>query len=75
MAGRDRAVGAVIGGIWGWSNWDVVLKYLNRVPAGIDDPIFGRDVSFYLFNLPMYDSAFWLFLTLSVIALVVATKR
>ncbi|MBK9052277.1 MAG: UPF0182 family protein [Chloroflexi bacterium] len=36
------------------SNWDQFLLYLNRVPYGISDPIFNRDVSFYLFELPVY---------------------
>jgi len=36
----------------GW--WEKVLLYLNRVPFGVKDPIFGRDVSFYVFALPFY---------------------
>ena len=36
------------------SNWEVFLRYVYRAPAGVDEPIFGRDVSFYLFELPVY---------------------
>ena len=36
--------------------WDEFLLYLNRVPFGTDDPIFGRDISFYLFELPVYEA-------------------
>jgi len=33
-------------------NWEKILLYLNRVPFGADDPIFGQDIGFYLFSLP-----------------------
>ena len=35
--------------------WDTLLSYLNRVPFNIADPIFGRDVGFYIFELPVYE--------------------
>jgi len=34
------------------SSWETVLKYLNSTSFNILDPIFGRDISFYLFSLP-----------------------
>ncbi|MGF6899031.1 UPF0182 family protein [Paraburkholderia sp. GAS348] len=34
------------------SNWDLVLRFLRQVPYGDRDPIFGQDISFYLFSLP-----------------------
>lgn len=36
-------------------NWLKFLYYINRVDAGYADPVFGRDVSFYLFTLPVYE--------------------
>ncbi|MBP8001414.1 MAG: UPF0182 family protein [Chloroflexi bacterium] len=36
------------------SNWDHFLLYLNRVPFNITDPIFHRDISFYMFALPVF---------------------
>lgn len=36
------------------SNWDLVLRFLHQVPYGERDPVFGRDISFYLFSLPAY---------------------
>ncbi len=36
--------------------WDEFLLFLNRVPYGTADPLFGRDVSFYLFELPIYEA-------------------
>ncbi len=32
----------------------MVLRYLNAAPFGVTDPIFQRDVSFYVFTLPVY---------------------
>ena len=36
------------------SNWDVVLRFLYQVPYGASDPVFGKDIGFYLFSLPAY---------------------
>lgn len=37
------------------SHWMDVLLYLERSPFGIGDPIFGKDISFYLFSLPFFE--------------------
>ncbi len=34
--------------------WDMVLRYLNQQPFGTTDPIFNKDIGFYLFSLPFY---------------------
>lgn len=36
------------------ARWADFLRYLNRVPFGTVDPIFNKDLSFYLFELPIY---------------------
>lgn len=54
--------------------WFVYLQYLKQVPFSLADPIFAKDVAFYVFSLPFYE-ALWRFslsciiLTLMVIAL------
>ncbi len=41
-----------------WSgNWETVLVFLNAGEWGTDDPTLGRDIGFYVFDLP-----FWRFL-------------
>jgi uncharacterized membrane protein (UPF0182 family) len=35
--------------------WDEVIRYQYQIPLQISEPIFGKDVSFYLFSLPIYD--------------------
>ena len=56
------------------ANWQTVLLWVNRVPydpagAGVvTDPVFGRDISFFLFELP-----FLRFVQATVIGLIVAS--
>ena len=41
-------------GSTGGQLWEELLLYFNRVPFGTVDPIYGRDISFYFFELPIY---------------------
>jgi uncharacterized protein len=66
------AISVFIGASWGYNNWDTILKFFNKVPAGIADPIFGKDAGFYLFTLPFLDQLFTLLTTLTFIALATA---
>jgi uncharacterized membrane protein (UPF0182 family) len=34
--------------------WLDFLRFLNQAPFGVRDPLFGRDVGFYVFTLPVY---------------------
>ncbi len=36
------------------AQWDMVLSFLNREPFGSTDPIFNKDIGFYIFTLPFY---------------------
>jgi uncharacterized membrane protein (UPF0182 family) len=38
----------------GSSQWDMALRYLYQQPFGSADPIFARDIGFYVFSLPFY---------------------
>ncbi|MEK6652735.1 MAG: UPF0182 family protein [Nitrospirota bacterium] len=42
-------------GSWLSNDWLKFLYYFNGVDSGYSDPIFGKDVSFYLFTLPAYE--------------------
>ncbi len=42
-------------GLFASSGWQSVLLWANRKSFGVQDPQFGRDVSFYVFELPFYD--------------------
>lgn len=43
-----------------YQQWLTVLKYFKQVPFGLVDPIFAKDVSFYIFTLPFIE-AVWSF--------------
>lgn len=45
---------AFIVGMLAQNNWLALLRYANAVPFGVSDPIFGQDVAFYVFTLPIY---------------------
>ena len=34
--------------------WNMVLSYLNQQSFGSTDPLFGKDIGFYVFSLPFY---------------------
>jgi uncharacterized protein len=36
-------------------SWDDSLRFLWNVPYGETDPLFGRDIGFYLFQLPFWE--------------------
>jgi len=38
------------------SSWQTFLLYLKQVPFGQNDAIFGHDVGFYVFSLPMWQA-------------------
>ncbi|HUU80476.1 MAG TPA: UPF0182 family protein, partial [Acidobacteriota bacterium] len=38
----------------GSGQWDVVLRYLYQQPFESTDPIFNKDIGFFLFSLPLY---------------------
>ena len=37
------------------SSWLTFLYYFNGAASGFSDPIFGKDISFYLFTLPVHE--------------------
>jgi len=37
------------------AGWKTVLRFFNAVPFGIADPVFSKDVGFYVFTLPFYE--------------------
>jgi uncharacterized membrane protein (UPF0182 family) len=56
-----RLLIAGIGGLLGLvvaagelTNWEVFLRFIYQVPYGQQDPLYGKDLSFYLFSLPGY---------------------
>jgi len=61
-------------GLAGGDEWDMLLRWVNQVPFGATDPVFGRDIGFYFFTLPVLEFVRgWLLVALIVIAIGVIT--
>src|SRR5437660_8924352 len=57
-------------GLAGGDQWDMLLRWVNQVPFGATDPVFGRDIGFYFFTLPVLEfMRGWLLVALIVIAI------
>jgi uncharacterized membrane protein (UPF0182 family) len=55
-------------------NWGVFLRFRYQVPYGANDPLYDKDISFYLFSLPAYVVIKnWMLLTLFLSALFAGT--
>ncbi|MGH9177079.1 MAG: UPF0182 family protein [Acidimicrobiales bacterium] len=53
--------------------WDEWILFRNSVSFGVDDPLFGRDVGFFVFRLPFLAFVVnWLFAALGIVAAMTA---
>jgi uncharacterized protein len=62
------------------SNWETIVLWANRVPyalsgAAVTDPIFNRDISFFLFELPFLRFLQATFIGLVIASVIVASAR
>jgi uncharacterized membrane protein (UPF0182 family) len=65
-------VGFILGAIFA-SNidglWPLLTAFLGATASSVTDPVFGKDISFYLLGLPLYETVVGLATTLVVIAI------
>jgi uncharacterized protein len=54
------------------SSWETILKFFNATEFNSSDPIYRRDLGFYIFRLPLYDQIENWCLTLLVAGLVLS---
>ena len=67
---------AVVFGIGVGGQWNEWILFRNHVPFGVDDALFGRDVGFYVFQLPFLTFLTdWLFVAVAVVAVVTAAAH
>jgi uncharacterized protein len=71
---RRLALPAAVGlglmtGLGAATGWLAVLRFLHRTPFGVTDPVFGRDVGYYVFTLPVAAGALALATVLITLAL------
>jgi len=46
---------ALFASVQGAAQWENLLLFLNAVPFGVKDPLFDRDIGFYVFQLPFLE--------------------
>src|SRR5256886_7988311 len=63
---------ALLFGMGAAGSWLGVLQFLHRTPFGVTDAVFGRDVGYYVFTVPVIAGALGLVTTLTTFALVAA---
>ncbi len=72
------AVSVVFGFLAGISfatEWETFLRYINQAPFGVPDPLYGRDIAYFVFTLPFYrvifnSVGFLILLTLMIMGLI-----
>jgi uncharacterized protein len=68
--GGSAGLVALLVASWELGNWSVILQFLYHLPYGANDPLYDKDIGFYLFSLPAYIAVKnWALLTLFVSAL------
>jgi uncharacterized protein len=69
ILGVALAIGLLIA-IGETGKWDLILRFIYQVPYGRSDPLFDKDIGFYLFSLPVYVAVKnWMLLILFLSAL------
>src|SRR3989475_9489760 len=63
---------ALLFGVGAAGGWLGVLQFLHRTPFGVTDAVFGRDVGYYVFTVPVIAGALGLITALTTFALVAA---
>lgn len=67
---------ALIAGAGTASQWNSWILFRNRIDFGVDDPQFGMDVGFYVFQLPFLSFlTSWLFAAFIIILIVTAAAH
>ncbi len=66
------AIAGLVAAVAASGAWQTFLVYFNQVSWGESDPIFGRDISFYVFSVPALQSVVNFVLAALVAALVLA---
>jgi len=60
---------ALLVGLGATAGWLAVLQFLNRTPFGVTDPVFHRDVGYYVFTVPVIAGAIGLLIGVTTFAL------
>lgn len=61
---------AVFFGLAAAANWQEVLKFISGAVFGASDPIFNKDIGFYIFSLPVFQTGLGLMKFLVLLTLI-----
>ena len=61
---------ALFFGLAAAGNWQEILKYISSTAFGAADPVFGKDIGFYLFSFPVFQIGLGLIKFLVLLSLV-----
>jgi uncharacterized membrane protein (UPF0182 family) len=70
LAQPISAIAAMLFGLVGAANWLAWISFFRHVSFNVRDPLFGYDVAFYVFRLPIYQLVRQQAIVMSLIALV-----
>lgn len=71
ISGLVGVIASVIFGLLASGQWNTVLRAQNLVEFGTTDPLFGRDLSFFVFTLPLLEFVQgWLFRAVILVLIV-----
>jgi uncharacterized membrane protein (UPF0182 family) len=60
----------LLSGLAATAAWDTVLRAMHRTSFGAADPVFARDIGFYVFTLPAVAAALALLFMLALVSLI-----
>jgi uncharacterized membrane protein (UPF0182 family) len=60
---------ALLFGLGATGGWLSVLQFLHRTPFGVTEPVFGRDIGYYVFTLPVVTGTIGLVSVLTTLTL------
>jgi uncharacterized membrane protein (UPF0182 family) len=61
---------ALMFGLGATGLWMDLLSFIEQVPFGVADPVFGRDIGFYVFELPFMNALHGFAMTMVVVTLI-----
>ena len=67
------AVGSLLVAVSASASWMTFLTAIRGVTVGATDPVFGRDIGFYLFRLPALSAVLTILMSMTVLALIAVT--
>lgn len=63
-------LGALSAALMAADKWIIIKQYFNQVPFNIADPIFNRDIAFFVFDLRLYEFVYGLIMPILIFTVI-----